>query len=192
MPIFSFGLIVKDTFLSTRGRFSRYRISAFSKTTSPSCGQSRGGVLFLIRAGASRESVFKTKPQVQFPVNKTLERKIISCSFQQEFFPADSPISVYGSFMMSCVAGYEPSGSEVCCVTLTTLLFPSCCLNNDIGPSTQQCFSSMEFKIYFRPIHEHNSVEFYGTPKTGCFWMQNMMYFYVLFAMPCQGHLCWF
>lgn len=90
MPIFSFGLIVKDTFLSTRGRFSRYRISAFSKTTSPSCGQSRGGVLFLIRAGASRESVFKTKPEVQFPVNKTLERKIISCSFQQEFFPADS------------------------------------------------------------------------------------------------------
>lgn len=61
MPIFSFGLMVKDTFLSTRGRFSLYRISAFSKTTSPSCGQSRGGVLFLIRAGASRESVLKKK-----------------------------------------------------------------------------------------------------------------------------------
>lgn len=57
MPIFSLGLMVKDTFFSTRGRFSRYRISAFSNTTSPSCGQSRGGVLFLIRAGASRESV---------------------------------------------------------------------------------------------------------------------------------------
>lgn len=66
MPIFSFGLMVKDTFLSTRGRFSRYRISAFSKTTSPSCGQSRGGVLFLIRAGASRESVLTKNQKFSF------------------------------------------------------------------------------------------------------------------------------
>lgn len=88
MPIFSFGLMVKDTFLSTRGRFSRYRISAFSKTTSPSCGQSRGGVLFLIRAGASKERVFKRKTKVLFPVNKAPKRKIIRCNFQQ--FSADS------------------------------------------------------------------------------------------------------
>lgn len=133
MPIFSFGLMVKDTFLSTRGRFSRYRISAFSKTTSPSCGQSRGGVLFLIRAGASRESVFENKnkthiPEVQLPVNKTPERKIISCSFSRSSSLQTWPISVHGSFMMSCVAGCGPSGSEVYCVitdhTVITLLLP--------------------------------------------------------------------
>lgn len=58
MPIFSLGLMVKDTFLRTRGRFSRYLISAFSKVISPSWGQSWGGALFLILAGASKERVW--------------------------------------------------------------------------------------------------------------------------------------
>ena len=58
MPIFSLGLMVKDTFFRTRGRFSWYLISAFSKVTSPSWGQSAGGALFLILAGASKERVW--------------------------------------------------------------------------------------------------------------------------------------
>lgn len=58
MPIFSLGLMVKDTFFRTRGRFSWYLISAFSKVTSPSWGQSGGGALFLILAGASKERVW--------------------------------------------------------------------------------------------------------------------------------------
>lgn len=58
MPIFSLGLMVKDTFFRTRGRFSWYLISAFSKVTSPSWGQSGEGALFLILAGASKERVW--------------------------------------------------------------------------------------------------------------------------------------
>lgn len=58
MPIFSLGLMVKDTFFRTRGRFSWYLISAFSKVTSPSWGQSGEGALFLILAGASKDRVW--------------------------------------------------------------------------------------------------------------------------------------
>lgn len=153
MPIFSLGLMVKDTFLSTRGRFSRYRISAFSKTTSPSCGQSRGGALFLIRAGASRERVFKKKRKVQFPVNKALKRKAAAFSSSLQ----TQPTSVCSSFQMNGVAGY--------CHTR----IPCCCLNNDIGPSSQQCFSSIELKMYFRPIfYVHNVIEFSDLPKIRC------------------------
>lgn len=58
MPIFSLGLMVKDTFFRTRGRFSWYLISAFSKVISPSWGQSGEGALFLILAGASKDRVW--------------------------------------------------------------------------------------------------------------------------------------
>lgn len=46
---------------------------------------------------------------------------------------------------------------------------PCCCLNNDIGPSSQQCFSSVELKMYFRPIfYVHNVIEFSDLPKIRC------------------------
>lgn len=49
-----------------------------------------------------------------------------------------------------------------------------CCFNNDSRPSTQQCFSSIELKMYFRPIfflnifYVHNPTEFSGLPKIRC------------------------
>lgn len=134
MPIFSFGLMVKDTFLSTRGRFSRYLISAFSKTTSPSCGQSRGGALFLIRAGASRESVFKEKKKRQSSAYSKQNTRKEHYQLQHPAGVLPCRLGLY-QFMMSCVAGCRLSGSEMCCVTSTASLFHSCCLDNDTDPS---------------------------------------------------------
>lgn len=110
MPIFSFGLMVKDTFLSTRGRFSRYRISAFSKTTSPSCGQSRGGVLFLIRAGASNERVFKRKTKSSVSSKQSTKEE----NYQMKLSAALCRLSPYQfkAVKMNKVTGYQPSDSE--------------------------------------------------------------------------------